>query len=572
MVDTDTSSRLPDSIGATTAGSVTVTVAAPDSGTGTRIGATALPRRVRVPSAVTSYVLPNRTASAPAGWPGTRATVSVTRGAPASSVGCANGAVRNWADWPGSSAVSAATRPATAPRAPPSPGIDVSAAGFPPAGFSTACGAPSRRLLVLGDGGGAGDAGVGVGEHGAPGRGGGPGTDPALHGVAERALLAVRRGAGQVLVEPVADAGAGGGVGWPAVVAARVPDHRDGRAVRGDLAGVGVGLVQPEQGVGLALDEQRRRGDAVGHRGGGGAQQERGQRGRRAPGGGGLGVAGADVGAEPAAGGRSRRRRTAALRRAQPGGEEHPGPAALEHTVRGEGAARRGVDRRRRRGGSVGEQGLTQVVPGDHRGDRVDPAVVAGEQQRQRAAVGRTGDADPRIAGPVQQHLGAGGQPVEQALRVGDLVVGRVEPDLPAARTEPAGRPRQHDEPAIDELARVGVDGGLAAAEPVREEDSRGRGRRGQVEGGVELDGSRDARTAGDGDPLLGGAGRWRDGGGGGGRERGRSGQRQHAEGGGDREECSAHLPKVCDGRPGPAGRPQNFLSGVSISTRAVRR
>ena len=52
---TETSSRLPASIGATTPGSVTATVAVvPSAGTATRIGATALPSSVRSPSGVTS--------------------------------------------------------------------------------------------------------------------------------------------------------------------------------------------------------------------------------------------------------------------------------------------------------------------------------------------------------------------------------------------------------------------------------------------------------------------------------------------------------------------------------------
>ena len=74
--------------------------------------------------------------------------------------------------------------------------------------------------------------------------------------------------------------------------------------------------------------------------------------------------------------------------------------------------------------GGVREQGLPQVVPGDHRGQRVHPAVVPGQQQREGAAVGAAGDAHPRIAGPVQNHLGSRGQPVDQRSRVGHLVVG----------------------------------------------------------------------------------------------------------------------------------------------------
>ena len=55
VVPIDTISRLPASISATTPGSVIeIRAAEPSAGTGTRIGATAPPSSVRVPSAVTS--------------------------------------------------------------------------------------------------------------------------------------------------------------------------------------------------------------------------------------------------------------------------------------------------------------------------------------------------------------------------------------------------------------------------------------------------------------------------------------------------------------------------------------
>ena len=73
----------------------------PSAGTATRSGATELPSSVRVPSWATSAVPTNSTASAGAGWPGTRATVSCTRGAPATVSGAATGAVGNCAVWPG---------------------------------------------------------------------------------------------------------------------------------------------------------------------------------------------------------------------------------------------------------------------------------------------------------------------------------------------------------------------------------------------------------------------------------------------------------------------------------------
>ncbi len=76
MVATVTTRVWPASTGATTPGSVTVTVAGePSAGTATRTGATELPSSVRVPSCATSDVPTNSTASAGrglAGHPGHR--------------------------------------------------------------------------------------------------------------------------------------------------------------------------------------------------------------------------------------------------------------------------------------------------------------------------------------------------------------------------------------------------------------------------------------------------------------------------------------------------------------------
>ena len=133
MVATVTTRVWPASTGATTPGSVTVTVVGdPSAGTATRSGATELPSSVRVPSWATSDVPTNSTASAGAGWPGTRDTVSCTRGAPATVSGVVTGAVGNCAIWPGTAPEIAVSLPATAPSAPPRPGSDVIAAGLPP--------------------------------------------------------------------------------------------------------------------------------------------------------------------------------------------------------------------------------------------------------------------------------------------------------------------------------------------------------------------------------------------------------------------------------------------------------
>ena len=87
-----------------------------------------------MPSWATSAVPTNNTASAGAGWPGTRETVSCTRGAPVTVRGVATGAVANCTVWPGMAPEIAVSLPATAPSAPPRPGNDVIAAGLPPAG------------------------------------------------------------------------------------------------------------------------------------------------------------------------------------------------------------------------------------------------------------------------------------------------------------------------------------------------------------------------------------------------------------------------------------------------------
>ena len=114
---------------------------------------------------------------------------------------------------------------------------------------------------------------------------------------------------------------------------------------------------------------------------------------------------------------------------AEPWVNSRPGPLLLEHAA-GRAAARR-----------VREQRGGQVVPGALRDDRVDPVVVGGGQQREPAAVGRAGDAHPRIARMVQQHPRLPGQPADQLLDVLDLVVRRVERDLPGGPAEAARRP-----------------------------------------------------------------------------------------------------------------------------------
>ena len=176
---------------------------------------------------------------------------------------------------------------------------------------------------------------------------------------------------------------------------------------------------------------------------------------------------------------RSRRRAAAAERAEQAAGgrradaEEQPGPQPLVDAgvgvLGGGGDGPRvdvaGLRREERRG---------QRVPGDLRRDGVDPVVVGGAEQGQRAAVGAAGHADPRVAGAVELHVVPLGQPVDQRGEVGDLVPRVVQPDLPGAAPEAAGRVGEDDVAALGEVAGVVGDRVLAAAEAVREDDGRG--------------------------------------------------------------------------------------------------
>src|SRR4051794_14921572 len=152
-------------------------------------------------------------------------------------------------------------------------------------------------------------------------------------------------------------------------------------------------------------------------------------------------------------------------------------PALLEDTGRGgEGGLR--------------QEDLGQVVPGDRGDDRVAPRILPGEQQGQAAAVRATDHADSRVAGRVQPHLGAGGQPGEQPPGVAHLVVGAVQVDLAAAAAEALGGPGEHRIAPVGERLGVGADRILRAAEAVREQHRghpAGAVAR-QIETGIELD------------------------------------------------------------------------------------
>ncbi len=336
--------------------------------------------------------------------------------------------------------------------------------------------------------------------HGVPrGREEGIGLRDGEPGVDRRGLAA------QVVVEPAEGRSPQPvGLGDPAVVPARVPDHLHRGSGSGDAARVGVSLRQREERIGLALDEQRRGVDPAEHPGRAGGPEQVEDAGGRPPGGGRLLVGRAQVGGEPPAprgGGddlaRPRRARPGRPRTARTGGtrprgaEELPRPHPLEHPGGVDGGQRSGRGRRPRPHGELREQGLPQVVPGDLRHHRVDPRVGACEQQRQSAAVRSTDNADPGVVRPVLHHLGAPAQQVDQQPGVGDLVVGGVEVDQSAAGPEAAGGEREHDEPLPGQVEGVRGQVGLRAAEPVGHQHRRlGPPGRGQEQRRVQGDGA----------------------------------------------------------------------------------
>ena len=134
------------------------------------------------------------------------------------------------------------------------------------------------------------------------------------------------------------------------------------------------------------------------------------------------------------------------------------------------------------------EEGRRQRVPGDLRRDGVDAVVVGGAEEGQRSPVRAARDADPRIAGAVELHVVALGEPVDQGREVGDLVPRVVQPDLAGAAAEAAGRVREDDVAALGQVAGVAGDRVLAAPEAVREDDGGGAAAAGwQVGRRVEL-------------------------------------------------------------------------------------
>ena len=218
---------------------------------------------------------------------------------------------------------------------------------------------------------------------------------------------------------------------------------------------------------------------------------------------------------------------------------------------------------------AVREQRGGQVVPGALGDDGVDPVVVGGGQEGDPAAVGGAGDPDPRIAPVVQQHPGLAGEPGDELLDVLDLVVGRVQPDLPGRGAEPPGGPGQDGESGPRQVLGLRADGVLGLPEAMRQQDGRppaAAGRR--EETGVNDDVLVAARPVHDGDAHV------ADGQRGGLAQRDREDDaRRHQRGGGHgrdddlRSQKPAHthartlaITAACSGRPGPPLRPGHPL------------
>ncbi|EDX26534.1 hypothetical protein SSAG_06323 [Streptomyces sp. Mg1] len=269
----------------------------------------------------------------------------------------------------------------------------------------------------------------------------------------------------EVVVEPGRHPGLGpAGLAHSAVVSAGRPVHGYGRAVRRDRPGHRVGLAEREEGVVLALHDEGGHLDPVADRRRAALLQQLAGFGVGLPGHRDPLVHGAQLRLEaPAAGGRGRtgagvpavlgfgggRGRLKAFRGA--GREEDAGPELLEDAVR--------------------EERVGEVPVRDLRGDRVHPPVVAGGEQRHRAAVGGAGDADARIAVRVEPHLGLPGEPVDEPGDVLDLPLGIVQPDPAAGAAEAAGGPGQDGVPVPGQLLGLRAGVLLAAAEAVPEED-----------------------------------------------------------------------------------------------------
>ena len=154
--------------------------------------------------------------------------------------------------------------------------------------------------------------------------------------------------------------------------------------------------------------------------------------------------------------------------------------------------------------GAVREQRGGQVVPGALGDDGVDPVVVGGGEERDPAAVGGAGDPDPRIARVVEQDPGLASEPGDELLDVLDLVVGRVQPDLPGRGAESPRGPGQDGESGPRQVLGLRADGVLGLPESMRQQDGwQPAAARRREEAGVDDDMLVVARPVHDGDAHV---------------------------------------------------------------------
>ena len=191
-------------------------------------------------------------------------------------------------------------------------------------------------------------------------------------------------------------------------MAAAEPHHLRRHAVGLEDLVVGDRLVEREQRVRGALDEEGRDRDLLDEVARAAAGEPGAVLGAQRAGGGAGGERGGDVRVQAVLGGRRCRRRTSSAR-----------PAALDRLLL--------VERGR------------QAVPGDDRGDRVDALVARRGDELDAARVGDAGHAHARVAGLVELRLGLLGEPVDQRRDVAALGVGRVDRDRAAASCRSRG-------------------------------------------------------------------------------------------------------------------------------------
>ncbi len=228
-----------------------------------------------------------------------------------------------------------------------------------------------------------------------------------------------------------------------AVMAAGDPVDVHGGAVRADRLLRRVGLAEREEGVRLALEQEGRHVDT----------RRDGRRGAGLQECAGLGIRLAGLGDAVV----HLAQRGLELGAAAAGVDEDAGPELLEDVVR--------------------EQGVREVPVRDRRGDRVDPVVVTGGQEGDRASVGTSRHAHARVARFVEFHVRLLRQPVDQLRYVLDLARRVVQADLAGGFAEAPGGPGQYRVAVAGQVLGFFSYVFFAAAEAVRKEDGRAAGR-----------------------------------------------------------------------------------------------